>query len=67
METRPASPARERPFRWGLWALGGIVVWIVAMVALGSPELAILAPAAGVVGGWLVGGIIYLALSPFRR
>lgn len=52
-----------KPFSWGLWALVGFVAWIVVMVAIGAPTLAIAAPAAGVLSGWLVGGLVRLALE----
>jgi hypothetical protein len=56
----------EKRFPWGLWALIGAVAWLVAMVALGTPILAILAPVAGVLLGWLVGGIVYLVVNSTR-
>jgi hypothetical protein len=58
--------AHKRRFPWGLCALLGAVGWVVLMFAIGSPIYAFLAPAFGPIGGWIVGGIVYLALSPFR-
>jgi ubiquinone/menaquinone biosynthesis C-methylase UbiE len=61
----------DRPFPWGLWALIGFVAWIVAVVAIGVPVLVLAAPAAGVLCGWLLGGLVRLALEvlpvPWRR
>jgi uncharacterized membrane protein HdeD (DUF308 family) len=56
----------EKRFPWGLWALIGAVAWLLAMVALGTPILAILAPVAGVLLGWIAGGIVYLVTTSFR-
>jgi SAM-dependent methyltransferase len=52
----------DKPFSWGLWALVGFVGWIVVMLAIGLPTLTLAAPAAGVLGGWLVGAIVNLLL-----
>lgn len=60
----------DRRFPWGLWALAGVIAWIVAMVLLGTPVYAILAPALGVLSGWIVGGLVYVilgALGALRR
>ena len=53
----------ERKFPWGVWALVGAVAWAVAMVSLGPPIFAILAPVCGVIVGWAVGGVIYLVAT----
>jgi hypothetical protein len=53
----------ERRFPWGVWALVGALAWAVAMVALGSPTLAILAPVFGVIAGWILGGLVYLVAT----
>ncbi len=52
----------DKPFPWGLWALVGFVGWIVLMLAIGAPTLTLAAPAAGVIGGWIIGGAVYLVL-----
>jgi hypothetical protein len=53
----------EKRFPWGLWALIGAIAWLVAMVALGVPTLAFLAPVAGVILGWIVGAVVYLVTT----
>jgi hypothetical protein len=63
---RTATATTKKRFPFGLWALIGAIGWLVAMVALGVPILAILAPVAGVISGWIVGGIVYLVITPFR-
>jgi hypothetical protein len=62
-------PPNEKHFPWGLWALLGVVAWVIAMIAVGLPIFIFLAPAAGVILGWLAGGLVYVlvgALSVFR-
>jgi hypothetical protein len=56
----------EKTFAWGRWALIGAIGWLVAMIALGTPVLGFLAPVAGVILGWVVGGIVYLVITSFR-
>jgi len=60
----------DKPFPWGLWALVGFIGWIVVMLAIGLPTLTLAAPAAGVLCGWLAGGLVNLgrrALPTSRR
>jgi Na+/proline symporter len=59
-------PHDKRRFPWGLWALVGVIAWVAAMALLGTPIFIFLAPAAGVVLGWIVGGIVFLALGALR-
>jgi hypothetical protein len=55
----------ERRFPWGLCALLGAVGWIIATVALGLPAaMFFLAPVAGVILGWIIGGIVFLVVNP---
>jgi hypothetical protein len=56
----------EKRFPWGLCALLGAIAWVAAVVALGKPILVFLAPAAGVILGWIVGGLVFLLLGALR-
>jgi len=56
----------EKGFAWGRWALIGAIGWLVAMIAIGAPVLGFLAPVAGVIAGWIVGGVLYLVFSSVR-
>ena len=37
------------------------------MFALGIPTLTLAAPAAGVICGWIIGGLVYLVISMLPR
>ncbi len=51
---------RSRATRWGLWALVGCAVWVVAMLAIGWPIGILLVPAGGPLVGWVLGGLSVL-------
>lgn len=47
-------------FAWGRWTLIGCAAWVVLMLSIGEPIGLIATPVGGPIGGWLVGGIVYL-------
>jgi len=56
-----------RGFRWLRWTAIGCVAWIAFMILAGASFAAIfLTPVAGPIGGWLVGGTLYLLGGAFR-
>ena len=51
-----------RGFHWLRWTAIGCVAWIAFMILSGASFAAIfLMPVAGPIGGWLVGGTLYLS------
>ncbi|HEX6229423.1 MAG TPA: hypothetical protein VFZ41_08205 [Solirubrobacterales bacterium] len=61
------SDAPKRGFPWLRWTLIGCAGWIVLMLAAGTPIGLLATPAAGPIGGWLVGGILYLVTGAATR
>jgi hypothetical protein len=57
----------SREFPWLRWTLIGCAGWIVLMIALGTPIGIIATPAAGPIGGWLVGGTASLISGVITR
>jgi hypothetical protein len=54
-----ADPGRG--FHWLRWTAIGCAAWIAFMILTGASFTAIfLMPVAGPIGGWLVGGTLYL-------
>ena len=61
------SAFAERGFPWKRWLLIGCAGWVVLMLAVGTPIGILLTPALGPITGWLVGGVIYLAVGLITR
>ena len=58
----------ERGFPWLRWTVIGCAAWLVFMVATGASFAAVfLMPVVGPLGGWLVGGSLYLAAGALAR
>lgn len=60
MAAHPDNDDR-RGFHWLRWTVIGCVAWLVVMAVTGASFAAIfLMPVVGPLGGWLVGGALYL-------
>jgi len=64
--TAPRVTAK-RGFPWKRWLLIGCAGWVILMLAIGTPIGILLTPALGPITGWLVGGVIYLAVGLITR
>jgi hypothetical protein len=61
------APSGSSDFPWLLWTLIGCAGWVVLMVAIGEPIGLLATPVGGPIGGWLVGGAIYLLAGAVTR
>ena len=60
--------AKETSFNWLGWTLIGCAAWLIFVVATGGSTIAlILTPVAGPIGGWLVGGFLFLLVGLIGR
>lgn len=53
---------------WLRWTIIGCLAWIAIVLIVGMSSIAlILTPVIGPLGGWLVGGVLYLLGGAFER
>ncbi len=59
--------SEDQGFPWKRWLLVGCLGWVALMIVNGTPIGILLTPALGPTLGWLLGGIVYLAIGIATR